>query len=380
MEEYKGLLKVGGVATCFVILAIILLNVAGMFGYVWADVGDNEVGMKFSANQPYEVVSSGKWTEFGLFKSIRGIKVSEMPFRMSDDEVLTFDKQRIGVVVTGTVRRPGRENPHVLLENWARYKSFYLDDVLLVGREEMAGKEVKVTPGLMQSLGQQAAKVCVGDLPFDKAVIGSARDDLRECINKELSDLASGYGLSVSNVVVPNIILNSGVQKQLDAITEARLAKELADQRKLQATAEAQQEQARQQGQILVEQGRVQEKAKQDKITADLEKQVKDAQYSLIEKDKVNILLAAQKDKEIADVNRQTAEINAKSQLAPETTKAQLYQASPDYVALLKVQAESAAYKETDKIIVLPSGTNPLVFIGEQNVPVNVQVPSGSNR
>ncbi len=48
--------------------------------------------------------------------------------------------------------------------------------------------------------------MCVGDLQFSEAVVGSARDVLRECIDSELDKLAKGYGLEVRNVVVPNIM------------------------------------------------------------------------------------------------------------------------------------------------------------------------------
>lgn len=372
-EELRGLVRWAVILVVGILVWVFLLsNLLGMLGYVLADVGDNEVGVKFIANNPYEVVPSGKYTEIGFFKTITDVRVSDYAFSMSDEEVLTKDKQRIGVVVTGTVSRPGRTNPHVLLENWSRYKAFYLDDALLVGKDAPAGKEAKPTPGLMQSLGQQAAKVCVGDLEFDKAVIGSARDILRECISKELGELAAGYGLTVSNIVVPNVVLQKAVQDQLDAITAARFNTQLAQQREFQATAEANRTLAEEQGKIRVEQGRVQEKAIQDKRTADLEKQVKEAQYSVIDAEKINTLLASQRDRDIADVNRQTAETNAKATLAPEIAKAELYQRNPEYTRYQETVARASAWKNTDKVII-PANADPTMIFGDK--PVTVQVP-----
>ena len=46
-------------------------------------------------------------------------------------------------------------------------------------------------------------KVCIGERTFNDNVIGTARDVLRECIDKELSRLADSYGLQIANVVVP---------------------------------------------------------------------------------------------------------------------------------------------------------------------------------
>ena len=55
-------------------------------------------------------------------------------------------------------------------------------------------------------------KVCVGDRIFDEAVIGTARDELRACIDDEVNKLAANFGLRVENVAVPDVLLSPDVQ------------------------------------------------------------------------------------------------------------------------------------------------------------------------
>ena len=363
-----------GIALVVFLIVAGAVQACGVAGYAFHPVGPNEVGVKFNQSHPYEVVGPGVYSKLGFFESIQNISIRGLPFKVLDPEVLTHDKQRIGLEVSGTVHRPDLTRSKTLLENWGAFSNFYTNDLAL-NRPQTIEKDGNITDngGLMSPLSQQAMKVCVGDADFDKAIIGSARDDLKNCIEVELSKIASGYGLEVRNVVVPTVKLNTEVQKKLDAITQARLATQLAVQEQDQATAEAKRNNATEQGKIFVEQGKVQEKSKQDAITADLNKKALDAQRQVIEADKSNQLLAANKTKEIADVDRQTALINAQARIAEELAKAQAYAQNPLYVELLKIQAEAAAYTKLDKWIMVPSGVNPLLFFGQ--TPPSIAVP-----
>lgn len=133
---------------------------------------------------------------------------------------------------------------------------------------------------------------------------------------------------------------------------------------------------AEQQGQILVEQGRVQEKAKQDAITASLEKQATDAQYAVIETRKKNELLSSNCDLEIARINEAIAEQNAKAALAPRTAEAAIYQANPVYAQVIQTQAVAAAYKNTDKVMMLPNGVSPIILLGDSGHTPQVTIPA----
>lgn len=364
----KRLTAVVGLVLAVLFSFIFLDDVVGLLGYYYVSVRSDEVGVKFDQNQPVEILGPGVYSDMGLqnifrFKGITTIKVNAISFEVSDPEVLTKDKQRMGVVIQGVVRRPGITNPEVLLSSWPIYRQFYQDDASLLGRTETIGKEVRNIPGLMDNLGDQAAKVCIGDRDFDKAVIGSARDELKECITKELGDLAAGYGLTVANIVVPNFILSKEVQSQLDAITQARLATQLAAQRESQNMAEARQNAAKEAGAILVEQGKVQEKARQDAMTASLQESAAKAQQAVIEAEKSNALLTANRDKEIAAALRDKAAIDAQATYAPKLAEAKMYQDNPGFAAYMINKDNAAAWNEVDKVIV-PAGTNPIIQFG----------------
>ena len=236
-------------------------------------------------------------------------------------------------------------------------------------------------PARVSDLTRQSMKVCVGERIFDEAIIGSARDDLRQCIDDELSKLAANFGLDIQNVVVPEVILSPEVQSALDEIVQSRLRTEKAAQDKLRADAEASAEQARQEGEIRVQQSRIQEESKQQTTLAQLEREKIQAQKAVIEAEranelarveaeraiieaqKANDLLAAQQDLAINEALSKAAVEKAKADLAPQLTLAEIYADHPGFLDLQIVQANANAIKATDKIIFTPEGTSPNLVI-----------------
>lgn len=353
------------VAALGVVGVIILLFILhSIFGYWLEGVGSKEVGIQMHAGQPIRVVGPGNYSDLTPFASLQRIDASELPFTVSDPEVLTKDSQRIGVTAQGTVRRPGYDRSDILLQNWSRFSTFYTDNNALLGVAPSADGKNPGTPGLMQNLGNQATKVCVGDLNFADAVIGSARDALRECIDKELNTLAAGYSLSVNNIVVPNVVLSPTVQQSLDAITKARFDQQVADQQKITASAQADNALAVAAGAIRVEQGKVQEQAKQDAITADLNQKTLAAQRAVIEQQKANDLYAAQQDLAIQSATAAAAAEKAKAAQSDQMAIAQIFQQNPVYANQKAIEAQSAAWGKTDKVIV-PAGTNPNIILND---------------
>lgn len=359
MNRTVGLIAIAGITIVFVLVPL-LGTLFGAFGYFLVNVHSDEVGIKFDMNQPIEVVGPGVYNDWGpgnlfRYKGITMINVSALPFQASDPEVLTKDRQRIGIVVTGTVTRPGAANPQTLLDLWSSYRRFYQSDKDI----NEAGK------GLMQYLSGQAMKVCVGERTFDNAIVGNARDDLRQCIEQELDKLAGGYGLNTANIVIPDVPISTEVQGQLDAITKARLDTQIAQQAQLQAVAEADRNAATQRGAIVAEQAKIQEKATQDARTAELQTAALVAQQQSIDASKNNELLTAQRDREIAAVQREAATLQAQASVAPEQAKAEMLQRNGNYSELLEAQTMAGAYKNTDKVIMIPQGTNPIAILGD---------------
>ncbi len=374
IKKFTGGASVFVTIIVVVVIVGLLLAFSSQFFYLFERVDEQEVGVQFRSGRIYNIVGPGVYSDFGLFVELELVSSQGIPFTVTDEEIITKDKQRIGLVVSGDIFRPNLSQTDSIRRLWAQYRGIYLDDELARVR--------------VQDLARQAMKVCVGDRTFDDNIIGTARDELRACIDTELSELAANFGLGIENVVVPEVILSPEVQTALDAIVQSRLETEKAAQDKLRAQAQAGAEQARQEGEIRVEQSRLQEQTKQETTLAELEQQkIKaqkkvieaeranelarvEAERAIIEAQKSNDLLAAEQDLEINRALALAAAEKAKADLAVQVTLAEIYAANPGYLDLQRVQANASALQPTDKIIFTPEGTVPtLVLPGPGIVP-----------
>ena len=347
-----------------IILVGLLISATSKFFYLYSKVDQNEVGVKFRGGKIYEIVGPGIYSDFGLYVELKRVSSQAVPFSVKDEEIITSDKQRIGLEVSGTFTRPTLAEKDLLLSNWAKYSNIYLSDDLAQAR--------------VVDLTKQAMKVCIGERTFDDAIIGTARDVLRSCVDDELSKLAANFGFQVENVVVPNVVLSPEVQAGLDAIVQSRLSTEKAAQDKLKAQAEASAEQAKQEGEIRVAQSRIQEETRQQTILAQLEQEKLVAQKAVIEAEKANELLTAQQDLAINKAAALAATEKVKVEIAKEIALADLYARYPSYVTLQIALANAAALKQTDKIIFTAEGMTPtLVIPGPGITPTVDTTPAG---
>lgn len=349
------------------IILLVVLNLAGNFFYFLEPVEEQEVGIQFDNRQIRNVVGPGVYSDVGLFVSLETLSTQAIPFEVMDDEIITSDKQRIGLIVSGDIFRPGLNQADLIRNQWSRYRGIYLDDALAQKR--------------VQDLARQSMKECVGDRTFDNNIIGTSRDELRLCIAEDLNSVVSEIGLRVENLVVPEVILSPEVQTALDAIVQSRLQTEKAAQDQLRASAEAAAEQAKQEGEIRVEQSRIQEQSRQQIILAQLEQERLAAQLAVIEQEETNALaqiakeqatelatkekerLVAEQQLEVARLNAEAAAIDAQALTAVEQLLAALYESNPEYLTLLLTQANASALNETDKIIFTPEGTTPTIVL-----------------
>ena len=362
------------VAIVVIVVVFFLLVFSSNFYYAFERVDEQEVGVQFEGGRIKDVVGPGVYTDVGLYVSMERVSSQAIPFQVQDEEIITLDKQRIGLLVSGDIFRPNINQKDTLQRLWAQYRGIYLEDELARSR--------------MQDQARQAMKVCVGDRTFDENVVGTARDLLRQCIDTGLNDRAANFGLRVENLVVPDVILSPAVQTALDAIVQSRLETEKAGQDKLRADAQAFAEQALQEGEIRIAQSRIQEEARQQTALAQLQqakvaaqKQVIEAERAndlarveagkaVIEAQKLNELIAAQRDIEIAQTLAIAAVEQARAAIAVETALAELYAARPAYVQLLIAQANANALNSTDKVIFTAEGMTPtLVLPGPGIVP-----------
>jgi hypothetical protein len=312
-------------------------------------INNDEVGVTVEAGKIRGVLQPGIAYDFGLFVELVKIKTSAVAITVDDPELITIDKQRIGLEVTADVFRPREAD--TVISNYSRYRNIYLNDTSLQQR--------------MTAFTLQAMKVCVGDKKFDEAVIGSGRDDLRACIDDELSGLAEPLGLEVRNVAVPQITISPEVQAGLDAIVQSRLATEKAKQDAEKAKQEAIAQQAVEEGRIRVDQSKLQEEARQQAILQDIKRQQLEAELAVIEQDKIN----TQAQLELTTLQQKVAAEQALVDIAKETALGELYQKYPSFVSLQIAQANSAAIKDSDKFIFTPQGVFPNLIFSNGTLP-----------
>ena len=345
------------------IILILLALLAFFFSqhfYFFKKVNPDEIGIRQRGGRIVEVVGPGMYSDVGLFVQLETYSTQEYDWVSTDPEVITFDQQRLGVVVSGSIFRPSISDVAMVKMLWTQYKTLYTSDLALQKK--------------MDELSFQAMKVCVGDRSFSESVIGSDRDSLRQCIKEELDGLTAPFGLIVQNVVVPNVTLSAEVQAKLDAITQSRLDTEKAEQDRLKAIAEGAAQQAQQEAEIRVEQSILQEQARQETILAQLEQEKLSAQMAVIEAQKENELLAAQKDLEINEALAAAATEKAKADLARELALAEIYGQNSNYYQYMLALANASAITASDKLIFTPEGVFPQLVFGENLTPV---VPVG---
>ena len=337
------------IGSIIVVIAIaVLAGISRSFWY-FEVIENDQVGVRIAAGEIQGVVQPGIAYDFGLFVNLVKITTSAVAITVDDPELITIDKQRIGLEVTADVFRPREAD--IVISNYSRYRNIYLNDESLQQR--------------MTAFTLQAMKVCVGDKKFDEAVIGSGRDDLRACIDDELSGLAEPLGLEVRNVAVPQISISPEVQAGLDAIVQSRLATEKAKQDAEKAKQEAIAQQAVEEGRIRVEQSKLQEEARQQAILQDIKRQQLEAELAVIEQEKIN----TQVQLELTALQQKVADQQALVDIAKELALAELYRNSPAFVSLQIALANSAAIKDTDKLIFTPDGVFPNLIFSNGTLP-----------
>jgi len=336
-----------------IIAVIVLASLVRPFWY-FEVINNDEVGIAIEAGEIRTIKQPGIAYDVGLFVQLVKINTSAVAITVDDAELITSDKQRIGLEVTADVFRP-RETD-LVTSNYARYRGIYTSDTALQQR--------------MTAFTLQAMKVCVGDKKFDEAVIGSGRDALRTCIDDELSGLAAPLGLEVRNVAVPQVTISPEVQTALDAIVQSRLATEKAKQDAEKALQEAAAQQAVEEGRIRVEQSRLQEEARQQIVLQQLKQERLQAELAVIEQETINV----QAQLELTTAQQAVASEQALVDIAKELALAELYAKNPQYVALQIALANANAIKDTDKLIFTQDGVFPNLIVSNSSLLPSVEL------
>src|SRR5689334_13320268 len=118
------------------VIAIVLVVATLLLRPFWyfEVINNDEVGIKIEAGQIAGIEQPGIASDVGLFVQLIKIKTSAVAILVDDPELITSDKQRIGLEVTADVFRP-REGD-IVTANYARYKNVYINDADLEKRME----------------------------------------------------------------------------------------------------------------------------------------------------------------------------------------------------------------------------------------------------
>lgn len=356
-EQKKNFCYVLGAAAFAVVAILFIFRNSPWFGYLNHGVATNEIGIEIQNNRFVGVLQPGLYSDAMKFRAdIVNVDVGAIPFTVEDPEVLTAPPQlqRVGLVVSGTVRRPRFINE----EQWSLYSAIYTNDDAL--------------NALINKFALQAMKTCVGERTFEEAAVGSSRDDVALCIqgNASAPEIHGGglqgaveiYGLTIESVTVPNIIIPLSVQEQLDELTRARNNTQLEVMKGETASAEANRNEAEQRGIVQVEEARVQELAIQRERAASLEADALRAEADVIAARIQNNIDTAQGKKEVAQVEVEIAVLRAQIHNADEAGLAQIIQDNPEYSIYLKALARVDALAQID-VMVVPEGSE-LILTG----------------
>ncbi len=362
MKDVRAKMGVAGIMGAVFIALVIMLMFGSNFFYIMKAVEANEMGVQMRAGQIVDVVGPGIYNDFGLYVKLHRINMSAIHFSVSDEEVITLDKQRVGVVVAGDLFRP--TNAETIRELWPRYNRVLLNDAAAMT--------------VIEEWAKQAMKVCVGSYTFDQNVIGEARDVLRICIEAALDELVTGYGMDVRNVTVPNVILSADAQAAYDAITASRLLTEQARQQELQAAAQAKAQLALEIGEVQVAEGRNQELARQMVIQAQLRRDQAVAEVETTEAQKQLELRAAQLDLEINRVKVESSRLAAEAELAHEILRASLFTENPGYAQVTIAGYNADALQNVQKLLIIPAGAIPTIVLPSDTVAPVLSLPPTS--
>ena len=120
MNRLKGttVSKIIGYGLAAILVVTVLLLVSNNFFYFLKVVEQQEVGIQFRSGRIYDVVGPGVYSDLGLFVRLERISAQAIPFQVEDKEIITKDKQRIGLIASGDIFRPGLDQQDLILDLW----------------------------------------------------------------------------------------------------------------------------------------------------------------------------------------------------------------------------------------------------------------------
>jgi hypothetical protein len=217
------------------VLALFVLVVMGTTGCFWKkEIQTNEVGLVSDDGVSITaVVGAGRYTNWSYYAELHRLDASAMTLAWEDPDLVTRDKQPIGLQVSVTVRRPNNTNPDAVKTMWNIYRSEAEDDeafaAFVLNRVPRAAKAVTTRYTLNQMLGIE------GDAGREIVT-----QELRQLLEEELSEA----GVPLLDIGINNISVDPDYLDRLKSKANAQAELELNQARTLQLQEQLAQEKA----------------------------------------------------------------------------------------------------------------------------------------
>lgn len=230
---------------------LLLVTVFALSGCYFTNVESSEVGIETSRGSITDIKAPGGHQSINPFAQLTLMDVSAKTFEWDDPDLVTRDKQPIGVAIAVTFARK-RDSESVRLM-WERYRSEATSD-------EALSQQVK-------NRIPAVAKTVTARYTLDQ-LLGTGSDDVggRSAVTQDLSDLLAPeldeFGVELLDIRVSNFAPDQAYLDLLKEKAQVSLRQEIAQQRTLQLNEELKQEEA--QTQIELEKARRQNEVNQE--------------------------------------------------------------------------------------------------------------------
>lgn len=230
---------------------LLLVSLLALTGCYFGNVESSQVGIETNRGSVSDIKAPGGHQSIGPFTELHLIDVSAKTLEWEDPDLVTRDKQPIGVGIAVTYARK-RDRDSVLLM-WNQYRSEASSDASLElqvrNRIPSVAKNVTTRYTLDQLLGTGTSEA------GGRSVVQS---DLFDLLAPELDE----FGVNLLDIRVSNFAPDQAYLDLLKEKAQVGLRQEIAQQRTLQLNEELKQEEA--QTQIELERARRQNEVNQE--------------------------------------------------------------------------------------------------------------------
>ena len=241
----------------FALLLIFALALVSLSGCYWASIESSEIGIETYRGQVTNILSPGGYQNFDPFTDLDIIDCSAQTLEWNDPDLVTRDKQPIGItIVASFARKRDAESIRLMWDKWR--EEAISDEALLRqvnNRIPSVAKTITAKYTLDQLLGTVEGDV---QTQFGRGVV---INDLYKLLGPELEE----FGVELYDVRISNFAPDPGYLEKLKEKAGVQVDKEIAEQR----TAQLQEQLKAEKAQTAVE---LEKASRQNKVNEELAK------------------------------------------------------------------------------------------------------------